>query len=357
MAFNLSRWMIRYKAPHIITWAAISLFIISVNYDRTAPLAPQVISDLLFTALTIPVAYLEYYLLVPQYLFRKKFFQFALYSIGAIFATSILDYVISMSVYHLLTNHPIFPSAGYVFGLINTAVLISLIAAAIGSVLKIAVNRSQMERQLRETEKEKISTELNFLRSQVNPHFLFNVLNTIYFQIDKSNSQARGSLEKLSEMLRYQLYDCTTDKINIEAEVEYLRNYIAIQSLRMEKGTDIRFCLEDSLSGFFIAPLLLLPPIENAFKHVSSFRDPAENKISITLDNDDESLTLRVANTYDTVKVTKHLLNAGGLGIQNLKRRLGLLYPGRHLFSTSQNESVFETTLKIQYNDQLPYRG
>jgi two-component system LytT family sensor kinase len=171
-----------------------------------------------------------------------------------------------------------------------------------------------------------ISTELNFLRSQVNPHFLFNVMNTIYFQIDKGNIQARASVEKLSEMLRYQLYECISDKIEIGKELEYIKNYVAMQSLRMEKGTDIKLCIDDNLSGFFIAPLLLLPIIENAFKHISNFKNPEENKIHISLQNENErEFSVQVTNTFDKSINTKHLLNSGGLGMQNLKRRLEAL--------------------------------
>jgi len=120
----------------------------------------------------------------------------------------------------------------------------------------------------------------------------------------------------------------------------------------MEKGTDIKFCIEGDLSGFFIAPLLLLPIIENAFKHISNFKNPEENKIHISLQNEnDRKFFVRVTNTYDKSIDTKPLVNSGGLGMQNLKRRLYLLYPNKHLFNIDKQENLFETTLKIQYDD------
>ncbi|HLK27530.1 MAG TPA: histidine kinase [Puia sp.] len=351
MLFNFRKWLIKYKVPYIICWVVVSLFITSVNYDVRAPLMPQIIANLLFTGLTIPICYLEYSWLVPNYLYKRRFARFIIYSIIIIIAGSVIDYLISMLSYHLLTGHKMFPSLEYVLGLLNTAILISLISAALGLMLKIISNRFQMERELHEIEKEKINTELNFLRSQVNPHFLFNVLNTIYFQIDRSNTQARGSVEKLSEMLRYQLYECTTDKINIQAEVEYIKNYVAMQTLRMENGTDIKLCCDDNLSGFHIAPLLLLPVIENAFKHVSNFRNAADNKIHLQLKKDEHDFILKATNTYDKSLQTKYISNSGGLGMQNLKRRLGLLYPNRHLFLIDQQENTFSITLKIHYDD------
>ncbi len=245
-----------------------------------------------------------------------------------------------------------FPSLPYFLLIFNVIVLVALISIALGVALKILNNRFQIEKKLLQVEKEKISTELNFLRSQVNPHFLFNVMNTIYFQIDKGNIQARESVEKLSEMLRYQLYECTTDKIEIGKELEYIKNYVAMQSLRMEKGTDIKLCTEDKLSGFFIAPLLLLPIIENAFKHISNFKNSEENKIHISLQHTNSTdFVIRVSNTYDKTNKTNHLLQSGGLGMQNLKRRLDLLYPERHEFSINQQEDIFGATLKIKYDD------
>ena len=200
-------------------------------------------------------------------------------------------------------------------------------------------------------EKEKISTELNFLRSQINPHFLFNLINTIYFQIDKKNVAARASVEKLSEMLRYQLYECTSDKIEIAKELEYIRNYVSVQTLRMETGSDVQLHICTKITNCKIAPLLLLPIVENAFKHVSHFKNAALNKIHIQLKQQDKQFVAEVYNTYDKHSEVKHLVQSGGLGVQNLKRRLELLYPGAHELHIKQSEHDFCTLLKINCYD------
>jgi LytS/YehU family sensor histidine kinase len=208
-----------------------------------------------------------------------------------------------------------------------------------------------MEQQLSEIEKEKVTSELNFLRSQVNPHFLFNVMNTIYFQIEKTNTDARLSVEKFSEMLRYQLYECTTDKIQIQRELHYIQNYVAIQTLRMEKGSDIRLLIDEAMEDFLIAPLLILPIVENAFKHVSNFKEPGKNKIHLAIKKHDNTLLIEAVNTYDSAEGQKYLLQTGGLGIRNLQRRLELLYPGRHELNINKQEDTYHTLLKLQYND------
>ena len=156
-------------------------------------------------------------------------------------------------------------------------------------------------------------------------------MNTIYFQIDKANTDARLSVEKFSEMLRYQLYECTTDRIQIKKELHYIENYVAIQTLRMEKESDIKLTIDGQMDNFMIAPLLILPIIENSFKHVSNF--------------------IEAINTYDQAIGEKHLLQSGCLGIQNLKRRLELLYPGKYELTTHAQSGMYQTILKLSYND------
>ncbi|HEV8082476.1 MAG TPA: histidine kinase [Chitinophagaceae bacterium] len=351
MPVDFKRWLLKYKIPHVLIWIAVSFFLAALYYDYNRPLFVQLIPSFVLTALCFPSFYLAGNWLVPAFIYKRRFIQFFLSGLGLLLLSSLSDYLITQFIYHVITGIAMFPSAPYFLLIFNVIVLVTLISIALGVALKILTNRFQMEKRLREVEKEKISTELNFLRSQVNPHFLFNVMNTIYFQIDKENIQARASVEKLSEMLRYQLYECTSDKIDIGKELEYIKNYVAMQTLRMEKGTDIKLCIDEKLSGFFLAPLLLLPIIENSFKHISNFKNPKENKIHIILEHkNDDAFVINVSNTYDKSIKSKHLLQSGGLGMQNLQRRLTLLYPERHEFLINEQEQLFETILKINYD-------
>ena len=201
-------------------------------------------------------------------------------------------------------------------------------------------------------------TELAFLRAQINPHFLFNILNTIYFQIHKENTEARASVEKLSEMLRYQLYECTSDKIDISRELAYIRNYVAVQKLRMEAGTDLQLKLPAEIGSFMIAPLLILPLVENAFKFISNNKDPSKNKLYITISTEPGSVfKVNIQNTYNIQDQAEQLQNSSGLGLKNLERRLSLLYPGKYSIINKRSENLYETTLTIQYADELSGSG
>jgi len=153
-------------------------------------------------------------------------------------------------------------------------------------------------------------------------------------------------------MLRYHLYDCNTDMIDISMELAYIENYVAVQQLRMEAGTDLQMKLPGDIGSFKIAPLLILPLVENAFKHISNFKDPSQNKLYITIYKEqDAQFVVNVVNTYNSLDHIEQLQNSSGLGLKNLERRLALLYPGKHSITRKRTENTYETTLKIQYYD------
>lgn len=195
---------------------------------------------------------------------------------------------------------------------------------------------------LRQIQLEKLNTELDYLKAQMNPHFLFNSINTIFFQIDKQNQDARETLGKFSDMLRYQLYECNGTEIAIEKELAYLKNYVELQKLRRNGQDEINFTVADELKHFALPPLLLIPFIENAFKHVSNYADK-KNEVRIELTKRDQLVHLQVFNTIDSsVKET------GGIGLKNVKRRLELLFPQRHSLDIQKNDSGFSVNLNLE---------
>jgi len=343
----------KYKLLHVIMWLLVAASTFFTYYEAASPLLPQLANALMVNVVATIPFYTTAYVLIPRTLYKKRFFKFIFLLLLLVIFSGLLMMVAVRAVDHIFDpSRPVIPtdSAQLRFA-INIFTWTSMIAAFGAGGLKIMSDSFRLRKKLFETEKEKISTELNFLRSQVNPHFLFNVMNTIYFQIDKKNEVARASVEKLSEMLRYQLYECTTDKIEIVKELDYIKNYVAIQTLRLEKGSDIQLNINGEINSFKIAPLLILPIVENAFKHISHFKDSSLNKINILLRMQDDYFIVDASNTYDKTGGVPQLINSGGLGVQNLRRRLELLYPDRHQLEIRQDGNLFHTTLKVQYND------
>jgi LytS/YehU family sensor histidine kinase len=194
-------------------------------------------------------------------------------------------------------------------------------------------------------EKEKTRAELDFLNAQFNPHFLFNSINSIYAHIDKHNPTARNMLLSFSEMLRYQLYDCNTNYISVDKEMSYIRHYVAIQQDRKDHRVQVCLTIGDSVTGFFISPLLFISFIENAFKYVSGHEEK-DNRIVIAFERKDNELLFHCHNTKEARNGTT--IEHRGIGIDNARRRMALLYPGRHALNIVDNEYIYEVTVNLQ---------
>lgn len=198
----------------------------------------------------------------------------------------------------------------------------------------------QQQTQLERIKAEGLQTELKFLKAQYHPHFLFNALNTIYFQMDESVEQAKRTVEQFSALLRYQLYD-QQQLVAIERELEHLQNYIHLQKARASERLQLELCIDPALSTEKLYPLLLLPLVENAFKYVGG-----DYHLSIKAWKQDEWICFRV---YNSVPVQLSVRGeAGGIGLENLQRRLELLYPGKHYFEAKREATGFTADLKIR---------
>lgn len=219
---------------------------------------------------------------------------------------------------------------------------IALFYLAFATALHLSKQWYQQRELLRQITLEKLHTELDYLKAQLNPHFLFNSINTIFFQIDKHNTEARETLAKFSDMLRYQLYECNGNEIAIEKEIQYLNNYVSLQRLRKDDHYVIEFRVSDTVKNFSVPPLLLIPFIENAFKHISNHSD-RKNFIQIDLQKHDDTLQLLVINSANA----EHNSGPGGIGLKNVQRRLDLLYPGKHWLTFATDREQFSVNLKL----------
>ena len=206
---------------------------------------------------------------------------------------------------------------------------------------------ARAQKRLVEITKERSEAELKFLKSQINPHFLFNSLNSVYFLIDKSNKEAREALHKFSEMLRYQLYEAGGEPIGIEKELLYLRDYVDLQRLRKDEQYRVNYSCAPDVAGFSIEPLLLIPFVENSFKHLSHFGNGKLNQVDIDISRSNGEFSFSVANTVDHgIKSTTE--RAGGIGLNNVRRRLELLYPEKHTLDISEDDGWFKVKLKLK---------
>ena len=217
--------------------------------------------------------------------------------------------------------------------------------AWIGSALvEIAAYTRRKEKETAILRSEKLESELKFLKSQVNPHFLFNALNNIYSQAVLKSDAAPENLLKLSGMLRYVLYDCKEATVPLSKEIEYLRHFVALNMLKDSRGLNVKAELDESRPNLRIAPMLFIPFVENAFKH-SKVEDLANGWIDIQLKTAENAVMLEVKNSLPKSGFTKN--EAGGIGLENVRRQLELLYPGKHELRIEKGEGEFGVYLKI----------
>jgi two-component system, LytTR family, sensor kinase len=328
----------RYKAHHVLLWICYFVFWMFVykdNYKSLLSLFFITSSYFVFCAATF---YGTVYFLLPRYLYYRRYVAFFTFFILLLLMCSS---GLAVVLYHLFGRYApeveIHGSRVFFIALSSIGTIVGILAAA-----KLVIERVQGEQRARQLEKDHLAGELQYLKAQVNPHFLFNAINSVYFLIRKNPEHAAATLIKLSDLLRYQLYDCTGEKIAIEKEIEYLNNFIALEKIRKGEKVKVTFEQQGNLSGFEIAPFLLIPFFENAFKYVSTV-SVHENAIHIVLKRDNDQLVALIDNTTDNIIHQ----GVGGIGLKNVRRRLELLYPGKHSLEIGDGVGLYSVHLSL----------
>jgi two-component system LytT family sensor kinase len=305
----------------------------------------NVYNTLLFTAFDVGqimlVFYCIYAFITPRFFFKRNKALFFI-ALGVVFVIASLAMIWLMRIFLHYNVVPI----GFRFSwdyndLVNNRYFLALLGIMAGFIARLSIDWLHTKRKIEESEKMRVSSELNYLKMQINPHFLFNAINTIYIQIDESKEAAKHTLGSFSEMLRYQLYECNAETVPIEKEIEYLQHYIELQKTRMDERYRINFDFDIDLKGFRVAPFLLLPLVENMFKHISNNND---NVIEGSVQYKGTKLFFYGINSRDQSLKRK---SSSGIGIKNLKRRLELMYTGKYSLKINDLGSKYEVWLQI----------
>lgn len=288
-----------------------------------------------FQIVMIGFFYLNSWVLVPQLLWKRRFgYYFALVFL-ALTVLLLLFYVIQQSSW--MQAEPFFKDRKP-FGLVMMFMIFWF--ASLGHCMTLAWFRSEKAR--RDLENEKLKTELSFLQGQVNPHFLFNTLNTIYTLAHRQSERTPGAVMQLSNLLRYVL-DTPQDEVLLTEEIRHLEDLIALHQLRLTQKTHVRFEVKGDPNGIRIAPMLFLPFVENAFKHgVSAHR---ESDIQFVLNLAAHEIEFSATNT--NLKSSEHDTRTTGIGIPNVRRRLELLYPEKHRLEIEESTALYHVRLLI----------
>jgi two-component system LytT family sensor kinase len=327
---------------HSVFWIGIYILWVVIFRSYSFSLTKTMTVEFCYLIFITADYYAVNYFIVPQFLVKRKYLLFitAIFIVIALSAWLRALIALQMGRHFFYAIQPVDFRTLYLNSVLNISLWVLLI-----TIGKMLVDRIQTEQQLELLERERVKNELDYLKAQINPHALFNSLNTVYGHIDKTNQAARNILLQFSELLRYQLYDCGAEKVNLGAEMDYMKNYIAFQRLRKDEKLIVNLQIEEIDSNLKIAPLLLVVLIENAFKFVSSYSDK-ENKICVKITTKGNVLHSSFMNTKEMTQIS-NTKNSNGIGISNLKRRLELLYNNRYEFTTVANADFYETHLNI----------
>ena len=192
-----------------------------------------------------------------------------------------------------------------------------------------------------------MQSELRFLKSQINPHFLFNTLNNLYALTLKKSDKAPEIVIKLSEMMRYMLYECNEKRVPLVKEVNYLRNYLDLEQLRQSDKISINFTVEGDIGNQEIAPLLFIPFLENSFKHGLNTQI-REGFVDIRMKVADQDVEFYIENSKGEMVIQPTGRPSGGIGLENVRRRLNILYPDRYNLRVSDNPNTYSVYLTIE---------
>lgn len=326
---------------HLLFWLSIlSLILFLAHSNSKLSTKELLVLFILFPFVNITLFYLNFLVYIPRFLDKKRYWTYALaivvtviiygfikYGVGLIFK----DYVLT----HNKGEHVSFYS--YFTGTIFT----SLIFVFLSTVLKFTTDWFLNERIQHDLENQRLSAELAFLKSQINPHFLFNSLNSIYSLAYQRSETTPEAILKLSEIMRYMLYECNDNKVDLSKELQYLHNYIDLQKIRFGNKAFIDFNVLGEVTNQQIVPLLLIAFIENAFKH--GVANDVTSPIKLLINVDECKLHFYIQNK----KHTHNRDPIGGIGLNNVQRRLNLLYPDKYKLNIRDEAETYTCELSL----------
>ncbi|MGB0524003.1 MAG: sensor histidine kinase [Flammeovirgaceae bacterium] len=346
----------RFLQNRVLTHTSFWLFALLIAPITSSESITEIGEALLFRGVALPTkiagAYFVVYYIIPQLFQKKKYIQSILVFIAGTYILTVIYRFNNIhiaevlagvdqpreSLWQIITEFE-FTFWGYV-GKLHLFTFLFLF-------LKMIKDQATEKHQLEALQKEKVSAELNFLKAQIHPHFLFNTLNNLYALTLEKSDEAPDVVAKLSEMLDYMLYQCREDSVLLNREVELLEHYIDLEKLRYGNRLELTFEHTIDNPQAVIAPLILISVVENAFKHgVSDSVQPAIIRMRLVVENN--VLKFRVFNTKATFSQPDQMGYKEGIGVKNVTRQLELIYPNQYEWVVNEDENTYEVELSIQ---------
>ncbi|MCB0836034.1 MAG: histidine kinase [Bacteroidetes bacterium] len=324
---------------HCIFWLAYLVFV-SFLLSNFLEIQGALIRTVIMGIFHAGLVYIHLMILVPRYYDQQKYWLYGMTTLGFLILFSLMriavDYEMA-KISHLYQDLVMSPI--HVLAVFMTGVVVLLITTPI-KLVEDRYQKLQLQQQLKN---QRLEAELKFLKAQVNPHFLFNALNNIYTLAFTESKQTAPTVLKLSEMMRYMLYECKAERVPLSSEINYLRNFIELQQLKTEEKQNIEFSVSGEIKKYMIPPLLFVPLFENAFKH-GNLEKIGTGWLKANLQIKEEKLLFQIENT---VGETRNKDQVGGIGLENIQKRLELLFPGEFEFSAEKQDDIFSVFISL----------
>jgi hypothetical protein len=338
--------LLKKKNTTIIVHSLLWIFFLAITAIQSYSRFSTIPNEFYFlNILFIGVFYLNFSVLIPKFLLNQKIVTYIIISLSLIL---FFIFVIEPLLKNQLKSHFIEEELNNRFqrprdGNINLRPpILLLLFFAFSTCIKLVSEWYKSEKERTIAASQKVNSELSFLKAQLNPHFLFNTLNSIYSLANKKSDNTTVAIVTLSELMRYMIYEANEEFISLEKEIDYIKNYISLQLLRLKDSSGVHINVHGDLN-YKIEPLLLISFIENAFKYGTDYKGKTDIKIKITIQNNE--LCLEVVN----ISSLQNTINKNsGIGLENIKNRLQLLYPNAHTLEITNHKKSFEVNLKIK---------
>lgn len=334
---HVAAWTLFFSLPYLLTSA----------YSNSKPRPEEnavsensrLIFSIIMDATWVIFFYINANFIIPGLLYRQKYIK--LFFVELL----VLSYLITQSA---LLNRLLMNAQPFSWGKhIMFNLFAFLLIGSASTAYEMTRDRIRADKLIKDKENENLKTELSLLRSQVSPHFMFNVLNNMVALARKKSDLLEPSLIKLSSLMRYMLYETNDEKVSLEKEIDYLNSYIDLQMQRFGKNVTVNTCFKNIDAAYQIEPMLLIPFVENAFKHGTGLMESAPIEIELSAKNND--LHFKVRNRYDpsSTEIKDH---SSGIGLTNVVRRLNLLYHNKHNLLITKEDNWFNVSLQINLN-------
>jgi two-component system LytT family sensor kinase len=345
---TLYRFLTAKVVYHTAFWLTLLILLIFLE-NGSFNLGITIIAQIGQVAFFMVLVYINTMVLVPRYLSKNRIAIYLVYLLILVLLVTFSRVVFEFWLYSDFSSM----QSNLIYRNQIIYFFLHLFIAVASTLFVISIEWVRNEREKQELKTEQIQTELKFLKSQINPHFLFNILNSLYALTLKKPDMAPTMVIKLSEMMRYMLYECNEKRVPLDKEINYLRNYLDLERLRIGNKMDIELEVHGDLENKFIAPLIFINFVENAFKHggIGAKNEKGHVRLDITVENQvihfvlENSKRMKISNSQSMKPV-------GGIGLKNVQERLNLVYTNNYAINIREDDYIYSVDLSLLLDNQ-----